>query len=152
MGGIPEPYGFLSQLQQHRDSCFVVLGAGDCLEQHDNAIVLPYRSTVFPPDLVHACDAVVSKAGYSIVAEVYHAGVPFGYVRRERFREGPVLDAYIAAHMPGIAMTETEFHSGAWLSYLPELLALPRQPPRGTRGAEQVARFVHGLVREQYSL
>ena len=61
MGGIPESYAFLSQLQQHRDTCFVVLGAGDCLEQHDNVIVLPYRSTVFPPDLVHACDAVVSK-------------------------------------------------------------------------------------------
>ena len=152
MGGIPESYPFLSQLQQHRDTWFVVLGAGACLEQHDNVIVLPYRSTVFPPDLVHACDAVVSKAGYSIVAEAYHAGVPFGYVRRERFREGPVLDAYIVAHMHGIAMTEPEFHSGAWLSCLPELLALPRQPQRETRGAEQVARFVHGLVREQYGL
>jgi hypothetical protein len=150
MGGIPEPYTFLSQLQQHRDTWFVVLGAGDCLEQHDNVLALPYRSTVFPPDLVHACDAVVSKAGYSIVAEAYHAGVPFGYVRRERFREGPVLDAYIAAHMHGSTMTEPEFHSGAWLSCLPELLALPRQPQRETRGAEQVARFVHGLVREQY--
>jgi UDP:flavonoid glycosyltransferase YjiC (YdhE family) len=149
MGGIPESYTFLSQLHQHRDTCFVVLGAGDCVEQHDNVLVLPYRSTVFPPDLVHACDAVVSKAGYSIVAEVYHAGVPFGYVRRARFREGPVLDAYIAAHMHGIAMTEPEFHSGAWLSCLPDLLALPRQPQRETRGAEQVARFVHGLVREQ---
>jgi hypothetical protein len=150
MGGIPGSYAFLSQLQQHRDSCFVVLGAGDCLEQHDNVIVLPYRSTVFPPDLVHACDAVVSKAGYSIVAEAYHAGVPFGYVRRARFREGPVLDAYIAAHMHGIAMTEPEFHSGVWLSCLPDLLALPRQPQRETRGAEQIARFVHGLVRDQY--
>jgi hypothetical protein len=150
MGGIPESYTFLSQLQQCRDTCFVVLGAGNCLEQHDNVIVLPYRSTVFPPDLVHACDAVVSKAGYSIVAEAYHAGVPLGYVRRERFREGPILEAYIAAHMHGIAMIESQFHSGAWLSYLPDLLALPRQPQRETCGAEQVARFVHGLVRDQY--
>ena len=78
MGGIPESYAFLPQLHQHRNTCFVVLGAGDCLEQHDNVIVLPYRSTVFPPDLVHACDAVVSKTGYGIVAEVYHAGVPLG--------------------------------------------------------------------------
>jgi hypothetical protein len=150
MGGIPQSYAFLSQLQQHCDTCFVVLGAGTCLEQHDNVIVLPYRSTVFPPDLVHACDAVVSKAGYSIVAETYHAGVPFGCVKRERFREGPVLDAYMAAHMQSITITEPEFHSGAWLSCLPELLALPRQPQRETRGAEQVARFVHELIREQY--
>ena len=26
MGGIPESYAFLSQLQQHRNTCFVVLG------------------------------------------------------------------------------------------------------------------------------
>jgi len=149
MGGIPQSYAFLSQLHQHRDTWFVMLGAGDGLEQHDNIIVLPYRSTVFPPDLVHACDAVVSKAGYSIVAETYHAGVPFGYVRRERFREGLVLDAFIAANMPSIIITEPEFHSGAWLAGLPDLLALPRQPPRETRGAEQVARFVHRLVRAQ---
>jgi len=147
MGGIPESYTFLPQLHHYRDTCFVVLGAGDCVQQHDNVIVLPYRSPLFPPDLVHACDAVVSKSGYSIVAEVYHAGVPFGYVRRERFREGPVLDAYIAAYMQGIALTEPEFYSGAWLSCLPDLLALPRQPHRETRGAEQVAHFVHGLIR-----
>src|SRR5215813_6366295 len=45
MGGIPQSYTFLSQLQQHRDTWFVVFGAGDCLEQHDNVIVLPHRST-----------------------------------------------------------------------------------------------------------
>jgi hypothetical protein len=148
MGGIPESYAFLSRLHHHRDTYFVVLGAGDALERHDNVIVLPYRSTVFPPDLVHACDAVVSKTGYSIVAETYHAGVPFGYVRRERFREGPVLDAYIAAHMHGIAIAELEFYSGAWLSCLPALLALPRQPQHERRGAEQVARFVYEVVRD----
>jgi hypothetical protein len=103
---------------------------------------------VFHPDLVYACDAVVSKTGYSILVETYHAGVPFGYVRRQRFREGPVLEAYIAAHMSGIAMTEPEFHSGAWLTRLPELLTLPRQPQREAYGAHQVARFVHELVRE----
>jgi hypothetical protein len=91
----------------------------------------------------------VSKAGYGIVAEAYHAGVPFGYVRRERFREGPVLDAFIAAHMSGIIMPELEFHSGAWLSCLPALLALPRRPQPEARGAEQIAHFVHGLLREQ---
>jgi UDP:flavonoid glycosyltransferase YjiC (YdhE family) len=145
MGGIPESYTFLSQLHQYHDTYFVVLGSGGALERHDNVIVLPYRSTVFPPDLVHACDAVVSKAGYSIVAEAYHAGVPFGYVRRQRFREEPVLDAYIAAHMRGLALTGPEFHSGAWLARLPDLLALPRQPQQERRGAEQVARFVYGI-------
>jgi UDP:flavonoid glycosyltransferase YjiC (YdhE family) len=145
MGGVPESYAFLSQLHQHRDIFFVVLGAGNALERQDNVVLLPYRSAIFPPDLIYACDAVVSKTGYSTLAEVYHAGVPFGYVVRQQFREGPVLDAYITAHMSGLAITELEFHSGAWLSYLPELLALPRQPQRETCGAAQIAHFVHGL-------
>jgi UDP:flavonoid glycosyltransferase YjiC (YdhE family) len=148
MGGMPEPYTFLSQLQHDRDTFFVVLGAVDAPERRDHVVLLPHRSPVFPPDLVYACDAVVSKTGYSILVETYHAGVPFGYVRRQRFREGPVLEAYIAAHMSGIAMAEPEFHSGAWLTRLSELLTLPRQSQREAYGAQQIARFVHGLVRE----
>jgi hypothetical protein len=147
MGGVPEPYAFLAQLQHHRDVSFVVLGAGEALEQHDNVILLPHRSTLFPPDLIYACDAVVGKAGYSTLAETYHAGVPLASVVRQRFREAPVLAAYITTHMHGLTITEPAFHSGAWLAQLPALLALPRQPQRETRGTEQVARFVHGLVR-----
>jgi hypothetical protein len=146
MGGVPESYTFLSQLYQHRDLFFVVLGAGNTLERQANIVFLPHRSAFFPPDLIYACDAVVSKTGYSTLAEVYHAGVPFGYVVRQRFREGPVLDAYITAHMSGLAMTEQEFHSGAWLSRLPELLALPRLPQRETCGAARIAHFVYGLL------
>jgi hypothetical protein len=145
MGGVAESYAFLSQLHQYRDVFFVVLGTGDALERQDNIVLLPHRSAIFPPDLIYACDAVVSKTGYSTLAEVYHAGVPFGYVVRQRFREGPVLDAYITAHMSGLAITEPEFHSGAWLSCVPEILALPRQPQRETCGAAQIAHFVNGL-------
>ena len=150
MGGVPESYAFLSQLQHYHDISFVVLGAGDVLERRDNVVLLPHRSAIFPPDLIYACDAVVGKAGYSTLAEVYHAGVPLGYVVRQRFREAPVLAAYITAHMHGIAITEPEFHSGAWLVKPPALLALPRQPQRETRGAEQIARFVSGLVRGEH--
>lgn len=146
MGGVPEPYAFLAQLQDHRHITFVVLGSGEVLERYDNVVLLPRHPALFPPDLIYACDAVVSKTGYSIVAETYHAGVPLGYVVRQRFPEAPVLASYIATHMCGLAITEPEFHSGAWLTQLSTLLALPRRPPRPTYGAEQVARFVAGLV------
>jgi hypothetical protein len=147
MGGVPESYMFLSQLPHYRDVSFVVLGVGDTMEKRDNVVLLPHRSAIFPPDLIYACDAVVSKVGYSTLAEVYHAGVPFGYVVRQRFRETSVLASYITAHMSGLAIPEPAFHSGEWLALLPDLLALPRQPPRDTRGAAQIAHFVHGLVR-----
>jgi hypothetical protein len=150
MGGVPEPHAFLSQLQHYRDLSFVVLGAGDTVERRNNVVLLPLRSAFFSLDLIYACDAVVSKVGYSTLAEVYHAGVPLGYVVRQQFRETPVLASYITAHMSGLAITEAAFSSGAWLSCLPDLLRLPRQPPRESRGAEQVAHCVYGLVRGEH--
>jgi len=150
MGGVPEPYAFLSQLQHCRDISFVVLGVGDALEWRDNVVLLPHRSEIFSLDLIYACDAVVSKVGYSTLAEVYYAGVPFGYVVRQQFRETPVLASYITAHMSGLAITESAFHSGAWLSCLPNLLRLPRQPQREPRGAEHIARCVYGLVQGEH--
>jgi len=147
MGGVPEPYAFLSQLQHYRDMAFVVLGAADALERRDNVVLLPLRPAFYSPDLIYACDAVVSKIGYSTLAEVYHAGVPLGYIGRPQFRETSVLASYITANMSGLAITEAAFQSGAWLSCLPDLLRLPRQPQRESRGAEQIARFVYGLVR-----
>jgi len=163
MGGVPEPYAFLSQLQHYRDIAFVVLGAGEgaplnwrpsadavagiALERRDNVVLLPLRPAFYSPDLIYACDAVVSKIGYSTLAEVYHAGVPLGYIGRPQFRETAVLASYITANMSGRAITEAAFQSGAWLSCLRDLLRLPRQPQRESRGAEQIARFVYGLVR-----
>jgi len=147
MGGVPEPYAFLSQLQHYHDITFVVLGAGEAVQRRDNVVLLPLRSEFFSLDLIYACDAVVSKVGYSTLAEVYHAGVPLGYVVRQQFRETPVLASYITAHMSGLAIAESAFHSGAWLSCLPDLLRLPRQPQRESRGAEHIARCVYGLVR-----
>ena len=147
MGGVPEPYAFLSQLSDYGDTAFVVIGAEDTPEPHDNVVCLAHRSAIFPPDLIYACDATVSKVGYSTLAEAYHAGVPLGYVVRQQFRETPVLASFITTHMRGLAITEPEFYSGTWLSRLPDLLALPREAPRERRGAAQIARFVYELVR-----
>lgn len=39
------------------------------------------------PNLLHACDAVVTKPGYGILAESYFAGTPILYTDRGNFRE-----------------------------------------------------------------
>ena len=62
---------------------------------------LPHQSDYYHPDLIRAADVVVGKAGYSTLAEVYHAGTPFGCVGRSGFRETDILEAFMAAHMPG---------------------------------------------------
>ena len=62
---------------------------------HDGHIIrLPAQSAFYHPDLIHAADVVVGKLGYSTLAEVWAAGVPFGYVVRPQFPESGPLEAW----------------------------------------------------------
>ena len=94
------------------------------------------------PDLVNASDAVIGKAGYSTVAEAYRAGIPFGYVSRERFREAPTMAKFIRATLGGFEISTADFESGRWIARLPDLLALPRFTRREPNGAQQIADFI----------
>lgn len=151
MGGFAWEYRFLEALGQYAGVFFVVPGALETWEKlgttrtmPSNLVALPHRSRFFHPDLVNASDAVIGKVGYSTVAEVYWAGVPFGYVPRPYFRESQVLVQFIAQQMSGISLDEG-FDSGDWLTHLPEILTLPRIPRQGENGAEQAAQFLAQL-------
>ena len=147
MGGIEEKYKFLEQLVTKRDVHFVIPGASREVTIRDNLVLLPHHSDYFHPDLVNASDAVIGKVGYSTLAEVYYAGVPFGYVARSRFRESQKLVSFIESKMPGLPISGDQFYSGGWLPSLPDLLALPRIHRTDPRGAEQIARFIHNLIK-----
>jgi len=147
MGGIPESYGFLKRLTGEQGIHFVIPGASRSVEIWENLALLPHHSEFYHPDLIYASDVVVGKVGYSTLAEVYHAGVPFGYIARPMFRESRVLTDYIIENMSGIAVEEEEFYSGSWVARLPDLFALPRIQRQGPNGAEQIARFICSLLR-----
>jgi hypothetical protein len=143
MGGIREPYRFLPRLAEFAPARFVIPG-DESLEEEapPNALILPFESGFYHPDVVAACDAVVAKIGYSTLAEVYHAGVPFGYVPRPQFRESVALARFIRQRMPGVEIAAGDFESGAWLAQLPALLALERVRRDEPNGAVQVAEFL----------
>ena len=87
MGGISETLPFVGQLADFDENiCFVVPGISMKLpvdgEKNKNVIFLPQNSSFYHPDLVNAADAVVGKVGYSTLAEVYHAGIPYGFIPR----------------------------------------------------------------------
>ncbi len=147
MGGIEEKYNFLEQLATQRDVHFVIPGASREVAIRDNLVRLPHHSDYFHPDLVNASDAVIGKVGYSTVAEVYYAGVPFGYVPRKSFRESQKLVSFIQDRMTGLPISGDQFYSGSWLSSLHELLALRRIYRTDPQGAEQIARFIHDLIK-----
>lgn len=148
MGGIPAfryPAREWERLHAGKDICFIVPGA-PLFEICENLILLPHDSEFFHPDLINACDAVIGKVGYSTLAEVFHAGVPFGYILRPLFRESEVLGDFIERGMSGIPIEETAFHSGAWLSCLESLFSLPRIQRHDPNGSEQAADFIYKLL------
>jgi hypothetical protein len=148
MGGIPWEYTFLEQLAGQHDFHFIIPGAAERLELRGNLALLPHQSDFYHPDLVTASDAVIGKLGYSTLAEVHHAGIPFGYIARPHFRESEVLAAYIENNISGVAITATQFENGEWLSLLPDLLVLPHLHHDGeANGADQVAQFIAKLTR-----
>lgn len=99
------------------------------------------------PDVLAACDAVISKTGYSTLAEVYYAGIPFGYINRQHFQESQILEEYIRSDMQGLEITEADFYSGELIHHVDELLSLPRMNRDNTpNGAYVAARFINDML------
>jgi hypothetical protein len=145
-GGIPSQFPSLERISGDGGLFFLIPGATETIETQGNVILLPHRSGFFHPDLVNTSDVVVGKAGYSTLAEVYWAGVPFGYVSRSGFRESGPLARFIEQNMRGMAIPQEEFHEGSWISKIAKLLSMKRLSPGGVNGADQIARAILHLI------
>ena len=150
-GGIPQEYEFLNELKNRPDIHFILPGAGPNLKHYTNYAILPHRSRFYHPDLVNASDAVVGKVGYSTLSEVYHAGVPFGYVLRANFRESKPLARFIAREMVGIALKKSDFSTGKWISHLEDLLRLKRLTRETVNGSAQVGNFIRKHILQKHA-
>ena len=100
----------------------------------------------YHPDLIGACDVVIGKTGYSTLAEIFHAGAPFGYVSRGVFRESAVLEAFARDVMGAVALTQEDLKAGAWVEKIPALAALRRERARPANGAEAAAGYIASLL------
>ena len=145
-GGVPKNYGFIDKLKNQTNTHFIISGASDSENIQNNLILLPENSSYFHPDLINAADAVVGKIGYSTIAEIYQAGVPFGYSARARYRESKPLVDFVENHLCGFAIGEAEFQAGEWVHRLQDLLALPRIKQDISNGADQIADFIITLL------
>ncbi len=142
-GGIENRPAFLEQLSKYKNAFFLVPGGSkDSLRIEGNVISFPHQSNLYHPDLVQASDLVIGKAGYSTIAEVYHAGIPFGFVPRSNFPETPRLAEFIQKEIPGEEISTEDFNSGAWLGKLDFYLSLPRVKRAAPNGADQIAAFL----------
>jgi len=151
-GGVHGDFGFLDRLARKKGVRFLIPGGSkNAVTRKGSLILLPRHSGHYHPDLVRAADAVVGKAGYSTLAEVYRAGVPFGYILPGGFRESNVLSDFIRDRMPGMPITEKRFHTAAWLDDLPDLLALPRGDPPVLDGAREASRVLLEILQRTRS-
>jgi hypothetical protein len=146
MGGVPQAYDFLDR-QTHSDAFYVVVpGGSETVRRNGHLILLPHRSPFFHPDLILAADVVIGKVGYSTVAEVYHGGAPFGFIKRPDFRESDILAAYIEDQMSGLAIEEAAFQTGGWMASVPRLLEMPRIRREAPNGAAQIAAVIRNVI------
>jgi UDP:flavonoid glycosyltransferase YjiC (YdhE family) len=150
MGGIKETFSGLEALEDTvgDDIRLVIPGGSRTVERKGRLILLPHHSDFYHPDLVHASDAVVGKVGYSTLAEVYWAGIPFGYIPRPDFRETPYLVNFIQSEMRGFEIPPEEFESGAWVARVPQLLSLDHIQRQGKNGASLAAEFIMNILED----
>lgn len=118
---------------------FVLVGGTEPQAQRAHVHYVPAHSAFYHPDLVYASDAVVAKLGYSTVAECYQAGTRMAYLTRARFRESPVLERFVRAHLPALALEAGAWLAGTWIDGLPGLLAQPSPVMRPENGAHALA-------------
>ncbi|HEX8913894.1 MAG TPA: hypothetical protein VF796_16210, partial [Humisphaera sp.] len=99
-------------------------------------------------DMLRACDVVVGKMGYGLVAECIASGVALLWPRRTGFREDEVVERDGPAVMRMRELPLADFHAGRWAEHARAAAALP-QPPMVMRadGAEVCADWIAENVR-----
>ncbi len=145
-GGIETRLEGIEALKSFQDIRFILTGAADQVEWDANLIRLPHHSDFYTPDLVFASDAVIGKLGYGTVAEVYQAGLPYGYIPRDSFPETRPMADFVRTEMQAIELPYADFKDGKWGDIPNQLLKLPRIQRSGPNGADQIAEFVRSWL------
>ena len=148
MGGTPHSLPDLEMLAKHYgDIAFVIAGHYPTRVTPSNIRLLPIDTPLFHPDLVRSANVVIGKVGYSTIAEVYQAGVPFGYFSRRKSPEMPPLLSFLKENIQGIHFTDDDYQTNAWLDHLSTLLSMPNiDRSKEPNGADQCADEITKLV------
>ncbi|RMF44732.1 MAG: hypothetical protein D6755_08870, partial [Anaerolineae bacterium] len=96
----PQP---VAQVLTRYPDLHLLIPGGEHLPPHPR-LHTPPREACYHPDLMHASDYLLAKAGYSTLAEAGHAGLPFAYLARPRFPESAILERFIHQHLGGISI------------------------------------------------
>jgi len=135
------------QLKQQQDFCFVT--TGDAKRSDGNVVVRSGTQSQYE-DLVCAVDAIVTKPGYGIVADVLAHQLPILYTDRGEFPEYPRLVEALHDCATSEFIPQSELLAGNLAPYLNRLLnKQPRWPKVDLNGAEVAAEKILRLLRER---
>lgn len=96
-------------------------------------------------DVLAACDVVVGKMGYGLVAECIASGTALLWPRRTGFREDDVVERDGPRVMRMRELPLPDFQAGRWAEDIKAAAALPAPPDTmRTDGAETCARWIAG--------
>jgi hypothetical protein len=128
------------RLEQLGEYAFVTVGRAAGRAGPRNVFTLQQDGYAYQ-DLVAACDVVVGKLGYGLVAECLANRVPLLYVARDDFREDAILGEAVERAGRALRLSRAELGRGDLRPALQRLLALD-MPWADIRpdGAELVAR------------
>ncbi|MGZ8424493.1 MAG: glycosyltransferase family protein [Candidatus Binatia bacterium] len=124
------------QMARQREYFFVMTGTGH--RRESNLLTLPETQTHYQ-DLLRAADAIVTKPGYGIVADVLAQHVPILYTDRGDFAEYPQLVAALRTCATAEFIPQQELLRGNLSPYLSRLLAKPPHWPDIELNGAQVA-------------
>lgn len=125
------------RLKQQKDYFFVT--TGDDQQSDGNVRFLPHPQSNYE-DLVRASDAIVTKPGYGIVADVLAHQVPILYTNRGEFPEYPRLVEALGDCATSEYISQDELLAGNLAPYLDRLLSQePNWPATNLAGASAAA-------------
>lgn len=145
-GGIDTPPPGTGALGAFSGIKFLLPGSADNVQWEENLVRLPHHSDFYLPDLVYASDAVIGKLGYGTVAEVYQAGLPFGYIPRDSFPETRPMADFVQTEMHVVELSRADFSRGRWGEIPQKLLNFPRINRSDPNGADQIAEIIDGFL------
>lgn len=125
-----------NQLARQREYFFVMTGTGH--RRESNLLTLPATQTHYQ-DLLRTADAIVTKPGYGIVADVLAQHVPILYTDRGDFAEYPQLVAALSDCATADFIPQKELLRGNLSPFLSRLLAKPPHWPDIELNGAQIA-------------
>ena len=142
MGGIPEDLEFAVNSGIPDDVTLLLPGTFERTEFRGNKILLPHHSEFYHPDMVHASDFLIGKAGYSTIAEVCAAGAAYGFISRDNFRESEVTSAFLRGRTNTLEISRERFEAFTLDEEIGKLLEMGKTDPQPVNGSVIAADFI----------